>query len=114
MGINRAAMEDAKRVFAAEGSKFRSGLERHHGPNTEGVFYAWADTWTTPEYRYVGLCGHSLMTQAKTQLGTSEHALKHFSIFYFIAGIGIWRAAYLRCVIARAACLCASSESMPN
>lgn len=31
--------------------KLKKGLARHHGDKTETLFKAWADTWTSPEFR---------------------------------------------------------------
>nr|WP_321464671.1 alpha/beta hydrolase [uncultured Desulfobulbus sp.] len=44
-----AGIEAAKRDFAQ--GKMRLALRRYHGEQTDTLFHAWADTWTSPWFR---------------------------------------------------------------
>ncbi|PLW99745.1 MAG: alpha/beta hydrolase, partial [Marinilabiliales bacterium] len=38
-------------VQAFQNGRLRSSLEKYHSENTESMFYAWADTWLSPDMR---------------------------------------------------------------
>jgi len=44
-----AGIEEAKRKFVQE--KMRLSLQRYHGEQTDALFHAWAETWTSPWFR---------------------------------------------------------------
>lgn len=61
----RAVVSEAAHVFveevclagirvaraAYEQGNLREGLRRHHGDNTDSMFWGWCDTWLRPDYR---------------------------------------------------------------
>ena len=47
--ITLAGIRDAREQLRS--TELRERLQRHHGPNTDGITSAWIDTWLSPEFR---------------------------------------------------------------
>lgn len=47
--VSVAGVEQAKQSFVR--GELKRGLAKHHGDKTESMFWAWADTWTSPWFR---------------------------------------------------------------
>lgn len=47
--ITLKGINEAKELYAT--TDLKSKLEKYHGENTEAMFWAWADTWTTDEFK---------------------------------------------------------------